>query len=555
MPTLYILQGADKGRTFEFSESPTFIGRDSQDIPLTDNTVSRRHAELTKKNDNVWVIRDLNSANGTYVNGVKLSSTLELKQGDQIRCGATLIVYGGVRARGIPGQLEGLRIDEKGNIVESSIMATVPSLDDSVIIAGPETSDAVGNLRMMYELSTAINSIFDRQQLLEQVMNMIFDNLPADRGFILLRNDSEEELRPVVMRYRSKEHSGEITVSHTIVDHVIKNKEGVICANAMRDKRFAKGKSVQDYGIRSALCVPITLRELIMGVIYVDTTVATHTYAAEQLRLLTAIGFQTGLALEHARLYQAGVRAERLSAAGETVAYLSHGIKNILQSLQSAADMVELGLNKQKIDMAKKGWSILQRNLTKIHNLVLNMLAFSKVRKPHLVLTQLNQIASEIVEMLSSQADEKGTALITDLDDQLPPIAVDGDGMQQVILNLVLNALDATEPESGVITIKTTFDSRLQEAVLSVSDNGMGIEEKQLSGIFHAFHSTKGHAGTGLGLAVVKKIMEEHQGQIDVESTIGEGTTFTLRIPAGRAVTDSSTTAAPESRRKGPLLH
>jgi len=555
VPTLYILQGADKGRTFEFSESPTFIGRDSQDIPLTDNTVSRRHAELTKKNDNVWVIRDLNSANGTYVNGVKLSSTLELKQGDQIRCGATLIVYGGVRARGIPGQLEGLRIDEKGNIVESSIMATVPSLDDSVIIAGPETSDAVGNLRMMYELSTAINSIFDRQQLLEQVMNMIFDNLPADRGFILLRNDSEEELRPVVMRYRSKEHSGEITVSHTIVDHVIKNKEGVICANAMRDKRFAKGKSVQDYGIRSALCVPITLRELIMGVIYVDTTVATHTYAAEQLRLLTAIGFQTGLALEHARLYQAGVRAERLSAAGETVAYLSHGIKNILQSLQSAADMVELGLNKQKIDMAKKGWSILQRNLTKIHNLVLNMLAFSKVRKPHLVLTQLNQIASEIVEMLSSQADEKGTALITDLDDQLPPIAVDGDGMQQVILNLVLNALDATEPESGVITIKTTFDSRLQEAVLSVSDNGMGIEEKQLSGIFHAFHSTKGHAGTGLGLAVVKKIMEEHQGQIDVESTIGEGTTFTLRIPAGRAVTDSSTTAAPESRRKGPLLH
>jgi len=555
VPTLYILQGSDKGRTFKFNESPTFIGRDSQDIPITDNTVSRRHAELTKKNDSFWVISDLNSANGTYVNGVKLSSPLELKQGDQIRCGATLIVYGGVRASGIPGQLEGLRIDEKGNIVESSIMATVPSMDDSVIIAGPETSDAVGNLRLMYELSTAINSIFDRQQLLEQVMNMIFDNLPADRGFILLRNDSDEDLKPVVMRYRSKEHSGEITVSHTIVDHVIKNKEGVICANAMRDKRFAKGKSVQDYGIRSALCVPITLRELIMGVIYVDTTVATHTYAAEQLRLLTAIGFQTGLALEHARLYQAGVRAERLSAAGETVAYLSHGIKNILQSLQSAADMVELGLNKQKIDMAKKGWSILQRNLTKIHNLVLNMLAFSKVRKPNLVLTQLNQIASEIVEMLSSQADEKGTALIADLDDQLPPIVVDGDGMQQVILNLVLNALDAVKPESGVITIKTSFDNRLQEAVLSVSDNGMGIEERQLSGIFHAFHSTKGHAGTGLGLAVVKKIMEEHQGQIDVESKIGEGTTFSLRIPAGHTVTDSSTTAAPESRRKGPLLH
>lgn len=517
---------------------------------VTDNTVSRHHAELRRTNGGVWAIRDLNSANGTYVNGVKLSASLELKQGDQIRCGTSLLVFGGVKTSSISGQLDGLRIDEDGNLVESSIMATTPSMDDSVIIAGPEASNAIGNLRLLYELSTTINTIFDQQQMLERVLDMIFNNLPADRGFILLKDSSNSNaLKPMAVRYRSQDHTSEITISHTIVDHVMKNKEGVICTNAMRDPRFAKGKSVQNYAIRSAICVPVTFRERILGVIHVDTTVSTHTYAGDQLRLLTAIGFQTGLALEHARLYHAGVQAERLAAAGETVAYLSHGIKNILQSLQSAADMVELGLSKQKIDVARKGWTILQRNLNRVQNLVLNMLAYSKVRQPHLVLAQINHLVNECVEMLVGQADEKKAGLIADLDEQLPAIAVDSDGIQQVILNLILNALDAVAEEKGIITIKTSYDSDRHEAVISVSDNGPGIDSNQLSGIFQAFHSSKGHAGTGLGLAVVRKVIEEHEGTVNVESNPEEGTTFTLRIPGDRKESDAGSTAAPAGKK------
>jgi two-component system NtrC family sensor kinase len=474
VPSLHILQGPDKGHTFEINHSPTLLGRNSPDLPLTDNTVSRRHAQLMKKNG-TWMLYDLNSANGTYVNGVKVSSTSELKQGDQIKCGSTLIVFGGERT-GISGEPGGsLKIDENGNIIESAIMATVPSMEDSVIIAGPEASSAVENLRIMYDLSIAISSIFDRLQLLERVMDIVFDNLPADRGFILIKRDEEEGLKPEVVRYRSKEHTGEITVSHTIVNYVLDHKEGVLCSNAMRDPRFTKGKSVHNYGIRSALCVPIMARDQEIGVIYVDTTVATHTYAGEQLRLLTAIGLHTGLAIEHARLYQLGVQAERLAAAGETVAYLSHGIKNILQSMQSAADMVNLGFQKMKFSVAQKGWNVLQRNLTRIQNLVLNMLAFSKARTPNLEMIQINALVIEAMEMLSAQADEKQVGLITDLDDNLPSLQVDPNGIQQVILNLVLNALDAVEPGKGVITVKTEYDAANHEVLLIVGDNGAGI--------------------------------------------------------------------------------
>ncbi|MBN1436091.1 MAG: FHA domain-containing protein [Sedimentisphaerales bacterium] len=547
MLTLSILQGPDKGRSFDIDLDEVLIGRDAPDAPLGDNTVSRRHAVL-RNADGVWMIRDLNSANGTYVNGVKVAGTMEVevKLGDQLRCGTTLLVVGGTQVRGIAGELgDSLRIDADGNIVESAIMTRVPSMDDSVIIAGPETSNAVGNLRLLYELSTAISSIFDRQQLLDRVMDMIFDNLPADRGFVLMRENEDEELKPMVVRYRRKEHSGEIAISHTIVNHVMEKQEGVICSNAMRDPRFAKGKSVHDYAIHSALCVPITVHSRNIGVIYIDTTVATHTYNPEQLRLLTAIGFQTGMALEHARLYEAGVKAERLAATGETVAFLSHGIKNILQSLQSAADLVEMGLTRDKIDMAKKGWSIMQRNLTRVQNLVLNMLAYSKVRQPNLAVTQFNHAVEEAVELLSTYADGKHVAVIADVDEHLPPIAVDADGMQQVMLNLVLNAIDAVEPGQGVVTIKTAYDESGNNMILSVGDNGKGIPEKHLEKIFDAFHSEKGQGGTGLGLAVVKKIVEEHKGQVSVTSSPSEGTTFTVTIPASSEVSDSGGTAGP----------
>ena len=550
MPSLHILQGPDKGHTFEINHSPTLLGRNSPDLPLTDNTVSRRHAQLMKKNG-TWVLYDLNSANGTYVNGVKVSSTSELKQGDQIKCGSTLIVFGG-EPTGISGELGGsLKIDENGNIIESAIMATVPSMEDSVIIAGPEASSAVENLRILYDLSIAISSIFDRHQLLERVMDIIFNNLPADRGFILLNRseEEEEELNPEVIRYRSKEHTGKITVSHTIVNYVLDKKEGVLCSNAMRDPRFTKGKSVHNYGIHSALCVPVMARDQAIGVIYVDTTVATHTYAGEQLRLLTAIGLHTGLAIEHARLYQSGVQAERLAAAGETVAYLSHGIKNILQSMQSAADMVQLGFKKKKFLTAQSGWSILQRNLTRIQNLVLNMLAFSKPRTPNLEMTQINSLVVEAAEMLGSQADEKQVGLITDLDDHLPSLLIDSNGIQQVILNLVLNALDAVEKGKGVITVKTEYDSDHHEVLLLVGDNGAGMAPEQLKHIFQAFISSKGQGGTGLGLAVVHKIITEHDGKVEVTSTVGEGTTFTIRLSTQVAgITDSTITMRPDTK-------
>jgi signal transduction histidine kinase len=544
MPTLFVLQGPDKGHTFEINNTPTLIGRNSQDVPLADSTISRKHAELTKEN-NAWYIRDLNSANGIYVNGVKIEY-LTLKLGDQIRCGASLLVFGGVRTSTVQGMDHNLEIDENGNMVESTIMTKLPSSEDSIIMADPETSDAVNNLRVLYELSNAIGSIFDRDQLLEEIMDMIFINFPVDRGFMMLSDAPDQKLEPIAVRFRSEEDSGKITISRTIVNEVMLKQEAIICTNATRDPRFTKGDSVHDYGIHSALCVPISVRDRHFGVIYIDTMVANNTYTSDQLRLLNAIGAQTAMALEHARLYAVGIKSERLAAAGETVSYLSHGIKNILQSLQSAADLVEIGLNRNKIDTAKKGWTILHRNMTRIQNLVLNMLAFSKVREPNRSMTQVNTILTECIELLSTQADDRKIALVTDLDDQMPAVPIDADGIQQVILNLLLNALGAVDEKRGIITVKAYFEELDSEVYITITDNGTGIDEEQIERIWTPFESNKGHGGTGIGLAVVKKIIEEHKGRVKVTSELDVGTTFTLILPTVDVyVTGSGGTAGP----------
>jgi len=124
-----------------------------------------------------------------------------------------------------------------------------------------------------------------------------------------------------------------------------------------------------------------------------------------------------------------------------------------------------------------------------------------------------------------------------------------------VILNLVLNALDAVEPDKGVITVRTGYDSTNHQAFVDIQDNGMGIPQNQLDALFQAFHSTKGQGGTGLGLTVVKKIVEEHNGSIRVSSPPGEGTTFTIRIPTQpQHITDSGRTAGPPTYRKRGLI-
>jgi len=576
MLTLLVLQGPDKGRRFELPDAPALVGRESRQIPLSDNTVSRRHCELVPENGQ-WVVRDLGSANGTYVNGVKVGRGPQvLKLGDQIRVGRTLMVFGaqpGV-SRASSGNVK-LAGAEAG--MDSAIMATIPTSDDSMVLAVPEPSAAaMSNLRILYQLGAALGTNFTVSQVLEVVMDLVFEHVKADHGIIFLLGNDGRELIPKVVRTRDEtapanrsgasertpQRSGAATgkadqprihASRTIVNYVIEHGEGVLSSNAMTDQRFSKGKSVHSLGIRSALCVPIKARRLdarggdeIIGVIYIDSSVKNYTYSPDQLRLLTAIGLQAGLAVQNARLYQQGLAAERLAAIGETTAALSHSIKNILQALRGGADVVEMGLRAGNLTQVSKGWAIVDRNLERIYSLAMNLLAYSKDREPRLELVHPRKIIDECVELTARPATDKGVMVVADIDKDVPPAPMDPDGIHQVLMNLLGNAIDAVPAGTGLVKVTCRYDAARRELVIQVVDNGSGIPEAMKQHVFELFHSTKGNRGTGLGLAVARKIVEEHDGTISVESAAGKGTTFTIRLPVDQArISDPSCTHLP----------
>jgi signal transduction histidine kinase len=294
------------------------------------------------------------------------------------------------------------------------------------------------------------------------------------------------------------------------------------------------------------ICAPILAREQVLGVIHLDCPVTRHTYNDHELRLITAIGYQTGLAIENARLVQQYLQRERLAAAGEAVAYLSHYIRNILQGMRSGGELVERGLGTRDFNTTNDGWRILDRNLDKAYNLMTNMLAFSKQREPRLEMLQVNKIVEEVIALIQKQADAAKIVLLPDTDDTLPPIPVDYDGIHQVILNLVENSIDAVARGTGVVNVRTRFDSLARQVVISVSDNGPGVPQDIRARIFEPFYSTKGHAGTGLGLAVARKIVEELGGKLTLTTPVDGGAQFDVRLPLSQArLSDPGDTQGP----------
>lgn len=564
MANLTVIQGLDRGKVYDLSGKRILLGRDPRcDVALTDSSVSRRHAEL-RVEDGKFLLVDLNSSNGTFVNGIRAADAA-VRPGDQIRLGGVILALGRLVSGPTLRGKGPVRIDEEGNAVDAAIQATAPSNIDPSMVIEDRVEDAaqarrlVDNLRILFRFSAAINHILSTQQLLDTVMEMVFDVVDADRAFILLQNESTGGMEPMAVRYRDeviseieatrsgraaepdKTQKPPILVSKTIVNYCVDRSEGVLSTNAMQDRRFEEGDSVQDLGIRSAICVPIKARDKVLGVIHVDTQLQQAPFNENDLRVMTVIGVLTGLALANTRLVELALQRERLAAVGEAVASLSHYIKNILQGLQGGSTILERGLRDNRLEHMTRGWEIVSRNQRRINDLVLDMLHYSRKREPNFERHSLNAVVREAIELIAPRAAEKQIAIVQKLDADLPEIWFDPAGIHHACLNILVNAVDAVEPRSGRVTITTSRYSgaprnprqtRPEELLaINISDNGAGISESELERIFQAFHSTKGHQGTGLGLAVSRKIVEEHQGAIDVQSQIGAGSTFTIILP------------------------
>ena len=236
-------------------------------------------------------------------------------------------------------------------------------------------------------------------------------------------------------------------------------------------------------------------------------------------------------------------RANRLSAVGTLAAGVAHEINNPLVAISTFLQMVPEKRKTTDREFWEELYQIAVREVNRIKDLVHELLAFSKYTgEGALALKEINpnDLAREMIKFIEPEARKKGVGITPALDGRMVPVFWDPDRMKQVLLNLLLNALQATG-RGGTITVTSAHineNANDRFIRLTVADTGAGISAENLEKLFTPFFTTKGREGSGLGLMTCHHIVDQHRGSIDVESQLGAGTTFRMNVPVDPRIYD-----------------
>ena len=588
MSSFYVIEGPDRGRRFELLPNRVeTIGREEGNtIQLHDTEVSRKHARIIYDSGR-YLISDLNSSNGTFVNQMRIS-TAAVNSGDKVNVGSTCLQF---------TQTPIIEQDDSG---ASSISFELPNDDHSQIVQTmrhteegrpfsvqdcqsflssslDKTEQAETYLRLVYETATALKSTGTIDDLMEKILDLIFQWINPDRGCIILSEPHTHELQVRCYRVRENGVRDKMTISRTILDYVTSKNEGVLSRNAMNDARFDSSASIVHQKVSEAICVPLDGRYGVVGVIYIDTEAddalnslhdnasgRTAHFDESHLKMMVAIAHHAAIAIEDIRFYSTMIQSERLAAIGQTVANLSHHIKNILQGVSGGSYLIESGLKNHDEKLISKGWGIVERNQGKISSLVMDMLTFSKERSAEPVLDNMNDALDEVVELMKPRAEEFHVSLTWVRNEQFPEFYFDRNLINRAVLNLITNAIDAAADNvsqlvaeaqgdqnalnnipQGAVSVTLGWSEIPTNVRISVTDNGAGVPANQVEQIFTPFVSTKGSKGTGLGLPVVKKVVTEHGGTVTCVPLEKGGTVFHIDLPFKKDPDTNGTEEAP----------
>jgi adenylate cyclase len=317
-------QDGENPLTYTFAAGEVVIGRSPEcQIVLRDFGISRNHAKVVVAEDGTARILDLKSKNGTQVNGVQIVEA-PLRDGDKILLGKFELTFGkALESKVVLDEAKPLS-EEAGTIIRSvgelsRLLTAVPvpgaPADEkkapAVDVQEIEKSNRI--LKVLTKVAETLIAVRPVEEVLHQVMDIVFEHMPADRGFLMLEEESQAgRLVPMVVKHRtSGGDEGRITVSKTIADRVMHDRVSILTSDAMVDPRFGAGDSIRFHGIRSAMCAPLWLKEQVIGIIHVDSPMLTNCFTVNDLDLLTALANYAAVAVERARLNQKIVAEER----------------------------------------------------------------------------------------------------------------------------------------------------------------------------------------------------------------------------------------------------
>ena len=387
----------------------------------------------------------------------------------------------------------------------------------------------------LYRVHYLISAVTDLESLLERIMEESKEVARAEACSLMLYDRVNQELYFQVAQGKTGDQQAlksrvRLKLGQGIAGVAAATRTSINVRDVANDTRFySDADEVSHFKTRNLLAVPLVDRDDLIGVLEVVNKIGDEAFSDTDLHVMEMFSSLAATAIANARLIEENLASARMAAIGQAVAGLSHYTKNIITGMIGSSELIDQGLTLNDIAMLQRCWPVFKRSTNRIYEIVQDMLAFSKTRRPNYEACDIAHLISDAAQNFTGLLARKEVAISIHANLQRP-VYVDSTGMFRCLLNLLTNAGDAVPSGSGKIDVSARLNAA-GDLVLEIADNGPGVPQSDKVRIFEPFYSTKGSQGTGLGLAVTHKIVEEHSGSITVERGPEGGALFRILIP------------------------
>lgn len=398
--------------------------------------------------------------------------------------------------------------------------------------------------RVLEEFSRRLVTIMDLNRLLPMLADTVEKSMIVTRISIFLYNPEKEIFRRALVRGLPENEMADVSFKSgdPIIRWLHKKKEAILRPELEGKLRSPEEEELFKVMARfqAEVCLPLIYMDRLIGFINLGHKFEEEMYYREDLDLLNTLANQLAIAIENANLYESLKksqnimrRADRLASLGTLISSLAHEIRNPLVSIKTFTQLLPERMEDE--EFRNYFLKVASGEIDRLTTLINELLGFARPSEPNLQGEDVNSIIEKIEFLIVTEARKKNVTISKDFMSNLPPVNVDAEQIKQVLLNILLNAIQAI-PGDGKIWIETRTVQVLREenserfVQIEVRDTGIGISKENLERVFDPFFSTRPD-GSGLGLAISYQIIHEHGGFIDLESEVGKGTSFRVHLP------------------------
>jgi signal transduction histidine kinase len=414
-----------------------------------------------------------------------------------------------------------------------------------------EVEKETENLRKISALNAiaaTVSQSLNLEEVLDSTLEKVLEVMRIKTGAIALVDEQTQELIFSAHRGFPEEllhEADSLKLGKGLTGQSAQSGAPILVEDIAQEASLSKIESgIKERGFRSFACIPLRSKEKVLGVMDIASQNLRH-FSPQDVELLTSIGNQIGVAIHNARLYQdldeayRDLRAAKaqlfqtakLSAIGELAAGIAHEIRNPLTTIIGDAQLLMADMRPG--EPGYESLKAIEQSGYRASKVIRNLLSFSRQEEYEFTSLDINESINAALSLITYQIERSRISVIKDLAEDLPLVRGSAHHLEEVWVNLLINARDAIpSKQAGEIRITSRLDGSGQAIQVQVSDNGCGIPKANLDRVFDPFFTTKEmDKGTGLGLYLTYNIVTRHNGFIEIDSEEGKGTTVTVTLP------------------------